>query len=166
VRRSLNPKRAQRESQNQSPSIVSIMGGMGMLLSFASGGSARKGLLGRWQTRTGIALLVVCLSLVWCLRVRVWGTPFLGKVGVSLFHEVCLHREMVVGVFGLGVVSLLDAPALVANTSIGGTIAILGLRGATGHDLHLMVRVVLQGDAWVLHLGVIRWILLTPLLSK
>jgi hypothetical protein len=98
--------------------------------------------------------------------VRVWGTPFLGGIGVSLFHEVCIHREMVVGVLGLGVVSLLDVPALVDNTSIGGTISILGLRGATGHDLHLMVRVVLQGDAWVLHLGVIGWILLTPLLSK
>jgi hypothetical protein len=49
---------------------------------------------------------------------------------------------------------------------MGGTIVSLGLKGATGHGLHFMVRVVLQGDVWVLHLGVIGWILLTPLLSK
>jgi hypothetical protein len=40
--------------------------------SFASGEEGRRGLLGRWQTRTGTALLVVCLSLVLCLGVRVF----------------------------------------------------------------------------------------------
>jgi hypothetical protein len=69
-------------------------------------------------------------------------------------------------VLGSRVVSLLDIPSLVAITSMGGTIAILGLRGATGHGLHLVVHVVLQGDEWVFHLGVIGWILLTPLLNK
>jgi hypothetical protein len=48
----------------------------------------------------------------------------------------------------------------------GGMIAAFGLGGATCHDIHLVVCVVLQGDVWVFHLGVIGWILLTPLLSK
>jgi hypothetical protein len=38
-----------------------------------------------------------------------------------------------------------------------GTIAVLGPKGATGHGLPFMVRVVLQGDVWVFHLGVIGW---------
>jgi hypothetical protein len=59
------PKRAQNQSQNRNPSIVSIVGGMGTLLSFASGGSVRIGWLERWPTRTGTALLVVSLSLGW-----------------------------------------------------------------------------------------------------
>jgi hypothetical protein len=75
------------------------------------------------------------------------------------------HIEKVVGVLGLGVVSLLDVPLLVANTSMGGTITTLGPRGATGHDLPFVVRVVLQG-LWVFHLGEIGWILLTPRLRK
>jgi hypothetical protein len=40
--------------------------------------------------------------------------------------EVIHHIEKVVGVLGFGVVSLLDIPLLVANTSIGETIAALG----------------------------------------
>jgi hypothetical protein len=48
----------------------------------------------------------------------------------------------------------------------GGTIAVLGPRGATNHGLPFLVRVVLQGDVWVFHLGEIGWILLTPCLSK
>jgi hypothetical protein len=48
----------------------------------------------------------------------------------------------------------------------GGTIAVLGPRGATGHGLPFVVRVVLQGDVWVFHLGEIGWILLTPRLRK
>jgi hypothetical protein len=74
VRRSQSPKRAQNQSQNQNPSIVSIVGGMGTLLSFASGGSVRGGCLERWPTWTGTALLVVCLG---CSQeVRVWCVPF------------------------------------------------------------------------------------------
>jgi hypothetical protein len=72
----------------------------------------------------------------------------------------------VVGVLGLGVVSLLDVPLLVADTSMGGTIIVLGPRGATGHGLPFVVRVVLQGNVWVFHLREIGWILLTPRLSK
>jgi hypothetical protein len=86
--------------------------------------------------------------------------------GVSLCLEVSHHIEKVVGVLGFDVVSLLDVPLLVANTSMGGTIAVLGPRGATGHSLPSMVCVVLQGDVWVFHLGVIGWLLLTPHLSK
>jgi hypothetical protein len=67
--------------------------------------------------------------------------------------EVSFHIEKVVGVLGLGVVSLLDVPLLVANTSMGVTIAALGPRGVTGHGLPFIVRVVLQGDVWVFHLG-------------
>jgi hypothetical protein len=85
---------------------------------------------------------------------------------MSLCLEVSHHIEKMVGVLGLGMVSLLDVPLLVANTSMGGTIAALGPRGATGHGLSFVVRVVLQGDVWVFHLGVIGWILLTPRLSK
>jgi hypothetical protein len=48
----------------------------------------------------------------------------------------------------------------------GGTITVLGLRGATSHGLHLVVLVILQGYVWVFHLGVIGWIFLSPLLSK
>jgi hypothetical protein len=76
------------------------------------------------------------------------------------------HIEKVVDVSGLGMVSLLDVPLLMANTSMGGTIAALGPRGATGHGLPFVVRVVLQGDVWVFHLGEIGWILLTPRFSK
>jgi hypothetical protein len=72
----------------------------------------------------------------------------------------------VVGVLGLGMVSLLDVPSHVANTSMRGMIASLGPRGATGHGLPFVVRVVLQVDMWVFHLGEIGWILLTPRLSK
>jgi hypothetical protein len=75
------------------------------------------------------------------------------------------HREGV-GVLGLGVVCLLDVPSLMDNTSMGGTIAALGPRAAMGHGLPFVVRVVLQGDVWVFHLGEIRWILLTPHLGK
>jgi uncharacterized membrane protein len=66
---------------------------------------------------------------------------------------------------GFGVVRLLDVPLLVVNTSMRGTIIVLAPRGATGHGLPFMVRVVLQGDVWVFHPGEIEWILLTLLLS-
>jgi hypothetical protein len=85
---------------------------------------------------------------------------------VSLCIEVSHHIEKVVGVLGLGVVSLLDVPLLVANTNMGGTIAALGPRGATVHGLPFVVRVVLQGDMWVFHIGEIGWILLIPRLRK
>jgi hypothetical protein len=49
---------------------------MGTLLSFASGGSVRRGWLESWPTRTGTALLVVCLSLGWCQEAMVWCVPF------------------------------------------------------------------------------------------
>jgi hypothetical protein len=150
VRRSQSPKRTQSESQNRNPSIVSIVGGMGILLSFSSRRSVWRGWLESWRTRTGTALLVVCLSLGWCQEVREW----------------CVASTLVGGVLGLGVVSLLDVPLLVANTSMGGTIAALGTRGATNHGLPFVVRVVLQGDVWVFHLGEIGWILLTPRLRK
>jgi hypothetical protein len=48
----------------------------------------------------------------------------------------------------------------------GGTIAVLGPRGATDHGLPFVVCVVLQGEVWVFRLGEIGWILLTPRLSK
>jgi hypothetical protein len=61
--------------------------------------------------------------------------------------------EKVVGVLGLGVVSLLDVPLIMDNTSMGGMIAVLGPKGAIDHGLPFVVRVVLQGDVWVFHLG-------------
>jgi hypothetical protein len=80
--------------------------------------------------------------------------------------EVSHHIEKVVGVLGLGVMSLLDVPLLMANTSMGGTIAALGPKRATDHSIPFVVRVVLQIDVWVFHLGQIGWILLTTRLSK
>jgi hypothetical protein len=124
VRRSKIPKRTQNQSQNRNPSIVSIAGGMGTLLSFASGGNVMRGWLESWPTRTGTALLVVCLSLGWSQKARVWCVPFILERGVSLCLEVSHHIEKVVGVLCLGVVSLLDVPLLVGNTSMGGTIAV------------------------------------------
>jgi hypothetical protein len=126
----------------------------------------RRGWLESWPTRTGTALLMVRPSLGWCREARVWCVPFILERGVSLCLVESHHIEKVVGVLGLGVVSLLDVPLLVANMSMGGTIAVLGPRGATGHGLPFMVHVVHQGDVWVFHLGVIGWILLTPRLSK
>jgi hypothetical protein len=76
---------------------------------------------------------------------------------VSICLEVSHHIERVAEVLGLGVVSLLDVPSIMANTSMGGMIADLGPRGATDHSLTFVVRVVLQGDVWVFHLGVIGW---------
>jgi hypothetical protein len=113
------PKESPKPKPKQNPSIVSIMGGMGTLLSFASGGSMRRGWLERWPTRTGTILLVVCMSLGWCREVRVWCVPFTLKRGVSLCLKVSHHTEKVVGMLGLGVVSLLDIPSPVANTSLG-----------------------------------------------
>jgi hypothetical protein len=62
----------------------------------------------------------------WCRDVRVWCVPFTLVRGVSLCLEVSHHIEKVVGVLGLGMVSLPDVPLLMANTSMGGTIAVLG----------------------------------------
>jgi hypothetical protein len=101
----------------------------------------RRGWLERWPTRIGTALLVVCLSLSWCKEVRVWCVPFTLERSVSLCLEVSHHTEKV-GVSGLGMVSLLDVPSLMGNMSMGGTIAVLGPRGATGHGLPFIVCVV------------------------
>jgi hypothetical protein len=67
---------------------------------------------------------------------------------------------------GLGVVSMLYVPSLVANMSMGGTIADVGPSGSMSHGLPFVIRVDFQGDVWVFHLGEIGWILLTPRLSK
>jgi hypothetical protein len=72
-----------------------------------------------------------------------------------LYLEVYHHREMVVGMLGSSVVSLLDVTSLVANTSIEGMIVALGFKRAMGRGLQLVVHVVLQGDVWVFYLGVI-----------
>jgi hypothetical protein len=117
----------------------------------------RRGWLESWSTRTGTALLVACLSLGWCREARVGCVPFTLERGVSLCLVESHHTEKVVGVLGLGMVSLLDIPLLVANTSMGGTIAALGPRGATGHGLPFVVRVVHQGDVCVV------WTSLGPL---
>jgi hypothetical protein len=61
--------------------------------------------------------------------VRVWCIPFTLERDVSLFLEVSHHIEKVVGVLGLGVVSLMDVPSLVDNMSMGGMITVLGPKG-------------------------------------
>jgi hypothetical protein len=76
------------KGKTKTHSIVSIVGGMGTLLSFASGGSVRRGWLESWPTRTGTTLLVVCMSLGWCREVRVWCVPFTLVGGVSLCLKV------------------------------------------------------------------------------
>jgi hypothetical protein len=63
------------------------------LLSFASGGSVRRGWLESWPTRTGTALLVVCLSLGWCREVRVWCVPFTLVRGVSVSTKIWYWKE-------------------------------------------------------------------------
>jgi hypothetical protein len=70
---------------------------------------------------------------------------------VSLCLEVSHHREMVVDVLGLGMVSLLNVPSLVDNMSMG------------GDDRRFRCQ---RSYVWVFHLGEMGWILLTPLLSK
>jgi hypothetical protein len=126
----------------------------------------RRGWLESWPTRTSTTHLVVFLRLGWCQEVREWCVPFILVGGVSLCLEVIHRIEKVVGVLGLGMVSLLDIPLLMANTSLGGTNAVLGPSGATDHGIPFVVRVVLQGDVCVFHLGEIGWILLTPRLRK
>jgi hypothetical protein len=69
--KSLRTNHNQHPRQNQSTYIVSIVGGIFTRESFALGESVRRGLLGRWQTRTCTAPLVVCLSFAFCLGVRV-----------------------------------------------------------------------------------------------
>jgi hypothetical protein len=128
--------------------------------SFASRGEGRRGLLGRWQTRTGTALLMVCLSLVLGLGVRVLCIrshrggigAFLPEVlNVSTFGVVVLiglvHLVMVyvMGMLSLAVVCLLDVLHLVINTSLG-EVATLSLRGATDHSFPFVVLVLLQRD--------------------
>jgi hypothetical protein len=148
----------QHPKQNQSASIVSIVGGMVIRESFALGGEGRRGLLGRWQTRKGTALLVVCLSLVLCLGVRVLCIrSHLGEIGaflpevlrVSAFGVVVmiglvpLVMVHVMGMLSLAVVCLLDVLHLVINTSLG-EVAALSLRGTADHVFSFMVLVLLQ----------------------
>jgi hypothetical protein len=92
----------------------------------------RRGWLESLTTRTGTALLVVCLNLSWCQEVMVWCVQFTLERGVSLCVEVSHHTEKVVGVLGLGMVSLLDVPLLVSNISMGGTITALGPKRSYG----------------------------------
>jgi hypothetical protein len=148
----------QHPKQNQSASIVSIVGGMVIRESFALGGEGRRGLLGRWQTRKGTALLVVCLSLVLCLGVReLCIRSHLGEIGaflpevlrVSAFGVVVmiglvpLVMVHVMGMLSLAVVCLLDVLHLVINTSLG-EVAALSLRGTADHVFSFMVLVLLQ----------------------
>jgi hypothetical protein len=87
------------------------------------------------------------------------------RESMSLLHGVCLLREIVVGMLGLGVLSLMDVPSPMANTSMGGTIEALGLKGAMDHSRHLVVLVVLWGRVGVPS-RIDRRILLTLLLRK
>jgi hypothetical protein len=77
----------------------------------------RRGWLESWPKRTGNALLVVFLILGWCREARVWCVPCTLERGVSLCLEESHLIEKVVGMLGLGMVSLLDVPFLVANMS-------------------------------------------------
>jgi predicted small integral membrane protein len=144
--------------ENQFASIVSIVGGMVIRESFALGGKGRRGFLGRWKTRTGTALFVVCLSLVLCLGVRVLCIrSHLGEIGVflpemlrvSAFGVVVMIGLVplvvvhVMGMLSLVAVCLLNVLHLVINTSLG-EVATLSLRGTTDHVFPFMVLVLLQ----------------------
>jgi hypothetical protein len=173
----------QHPKQNQTASIVSIVGGMVIRESFASGGEGRRGLPGRWQTRTSTALLVVCLSLVLCLGVRVLCIrSHLGGIGaflpvvlrVSAFGVVVMIGLVpfvmvhVMGMLSLAVVCLLDVLHLVINMSLG-EVTTLSLRGATYHVFPFVVFVLLQRNVRLFPMVVIAligWIFLTPLLRK
>jgi hypothetical protein len=128
--------------------------------SFALGGEGRRGLLGRWKTRIGTALLVVCLSLVLCLGVMVLCIrSHLGGIGaflpkvlrVSAFGVVVMIGLVplvvvhVMGMLSLAVVCLLDVLHTVINTSLG-EVATLSLRGATDHVFPFVVLVLFQRD--------------------
>jgi hypothetical protein len=106
--------------------------------------------------RTVNALLVVCLSLMLCLRVRVLCIrshlggigAFLPEVlGVFAFRVVVMISLVpsvvvqVMGMFSLAVVCLLDVLHLVNNTSLG-EVADLSLRGATNHVYPFVVLVL------------------------
>jgi hypothetical protein len=106
--------------------------------------------------RTVNALLVVCLSLMLCLRVRVLCIrshlggigAFLPEVlGVFAFWVVVMISLVpsvvvqVMGMFSLAVVCLLDVLHLVNNTSLG-EVADLSLRGATNHVYPFVVLVL------------------------
>jgi hypothetical protein len=71
----------------------------------------RRGWLESCPTRTGTALLVVCPSLGWCQGARVWCVSFTLERGVCLCLVESHHIKKVVGVLGLGVLSLLDVLA-------------------------------------------------------
>jgi hypothetical protein len=160
------PKGSPKPKPKPKPFHCEHCGRDGHLAEFCFRRKREKRLARELSNKDRYALLVVCLSLGWCREARVWCVPFSLERGISLCLEVSHHIEKVVGVLGLGMVSLLDVPLLVANTSMGGTIAVLGPRGGTGHGLPFVVRVVLQWDKWVFHQGEIGWILLTPCLSK
>jgi hypothetical protein len=136
------------------------MGGMVIRESFALGGEGWRGLLWRWQTWAGTALLVVCLSLVLCLGVRVLCIrSHLGGIGaflpemlrVSAFGVVVMISLVplvvvqVMGMFNLAMVCLLYVLHLVNNTSLGEVTA-LSLKGAMDHAFLFVVLVLLQRD--------------------
>jgi hypothetical protein len=126
------PKESPKPKPKPKPFHCDHYGREGHLAEFCFRRKREESWIGRWPTRTGNAPLMVCLSLGWCPGARVCCVPFTLERGVSLCLEVSHHIEKVVGVLGLGVVSLLDVPSLVANTSIGGMITVLGPRGAIG----------------------------------
>jgi hypothetical protein len=150
----------QHPKKNQPASIVSIVGGIVIRESFSLGGEGRRGLLGRWQTRIGTTLLVVCLSLVLCLRVRVLCIrshlgvikAFLPEVlrvsvfgvgvMIGLFPLVVVQ---VMGMFILAVVCLLGVLHLVINMSLG-EVTTLSLKGAADHVFPFVVLELLQRD--------------------
>jgi hypothetical protein len=154
--------------------------------SFVSGGEGMRGLLGRWQTRIGIALIMVCMSLVLCFGVKVLCIRFhLGGIraflpevlGVSTFVVVVLIGSVplvvvqVIRVLIFMVVCLLDILHFVINMSFE-KVAALSLRGATDHVFPFVVLVLLQQDVrWlpvvvIALIGIVGWIWLTPLLSR
>jgi hypothetical protein len=122
----------------------------------------RRDWLESWPTRTGIALLMVYLSLGWYQEVR---TIYPRERHEFVPRGEPPHREGGRHV-GLGRGEYAGRSFAHGQYKYGGTIATLGLRGAMGYGLPFVVRVVLQGDVWVFHLGEIGWILLTPCLKK
>jgi hypothetical protein len=65
-----------KESPKPKPFLCGHCGRDGHLVEFCFRRKREERWLERWPTRTGTALLVVCLSPGWCREVRVWCVPF------------------------------------------------------------------------------------------
>jgi hypothetical protein len=145
VRISQSPKRAQNQSQNQNPSIVSIVGGMGTLLSFFFRRKHEERLAremankDKYRPSRGVPER----------RLVPRGEGMARTIYPQERHEFVPrgeppHREGGRRV-GFGCGEFVGRSFARGQYEYGGTIVVLGPRGATGHGLPFVVRVVVVG---------------------